>query len=94
MYPELVNSAGECDWDLIECTITTKEDRDMENMKEIEQAAWYQDEWGDHMEDNKKGKKQYANKEELDDLNSVMQTFKSVHQKQGNASKGAKVKSF
>jgi hypothetical protein len=93
VFPEIVNSARDCEWDPKECSITTKEDREMENLQVIEAAAWYQDEWGEHMEDDRKGKKQYANKEELEDLNSV-QTFKSVHQKQGNASKGAKVKSF
>jgi hypothetical protein len=93
VYPEVVSAARDCEWDASECSLTTKEDREMANLQEIEAAAWYQDEWGDHMEDERKGKRQYANQEELNDLNSL-QTFKSVHQKQGNASKSAKVKSF
>jgi hypothetical protein len=52
----------------------------------MEEAAWYNDEFGDHMVDtSKKEKVPYASKEALDDLHCE-HSFKTIHQKKGNQS--------
>jgi hypothetical protein len=53
-------------------------------LEKLEEAAWYKDEFGDHMVDtSRKEKKKFAGKEALDELNCDY-SFKSVHYKTGN----------
>lgn len=64
--------------------LTTPEDEEQEKMKGMEDAAWYNDEFGDHMvEISRKEKLKYASKEALDELNCD-HLYKSVYQKKGN----------
>jgi hypothetical protein len=82
--PSLVNAIEDCRWNEKEMIITTPEDEEQEKLKAMEDAAWYNDEFGDHMVDtSKKEKMQYASKEALDELNCD-HSYKSVHQKKGN----------
>jgi uncharacterized membrane protein YgcG len=82
--PGLVNAIEDCKWDEKNQVLFTPEDEEQEKMKAIEEAAWYNDEFGDHMVDsNKKEKMQYASKEALDELNCD-HSYKSFHQKKGN----------
>ena len=83
--PEKCSQIAECEWDKEKCILTTKEDKEAEDMQEMEAAAWYIDELGEHMEGDKKGKKKWAAKEELEDMNCD-QSFKSVHNKKGSYS--------
>jgi hypothetical protein len=82
--PSLVNAIKDCKWDEMTQGLTTPEDEEQEKMKAMEEAAWYTDEFGDHMVDtSRKEKMQYASKEALDELNCD-HSYKSVHQKKGN----------
>lgn len=82
--PGLVNAIEDCKWDEKNQVLFTPEDEEQEKMKAIEEAAWYNDEFGDHMVDsNKKEKMQYASKEALDELNCD-HSYKLFHQKKGN----------
>ena len=58
MDPILVNAIADCKWDEETMVLSMPEDGETEKMKEMEEAAWYRDEFGDHMMDtNKKEKK-------------------------------------
>jgi hypothetical protein len=84
MDPILVNSIGQCKWDAETSVLTTPEDAEYEKVKAIEEAAWYNDEFGDHMVDtSRKEKATYATKEALEELNCD-HSFKSIHHKKGN----------
>jgi hypothetical protein len=86
MDPTLVNSIGECAWDEKLMVLTTPEDAENDKMRAMEEAAWYNDEFGDHMVDtSKKEKVPYASKEALDDLHCEA-SFKTIHQKKGTQS--------
>jgi hypothetical protein len=82
--PSLVNMIGECKWQEKDWVLTTQEDEENEKVKAIEDAAWYNDEFGDHMFDTrKKEKTKYAPQEALDELNCD-HSYKSVHMRKGN----------
>jgi uncharacterized membrane protein YgcG len=84
MDPILVNSIEQCKWDAETRVLTTPEDEENEKAKLMEEAAWYNDEFGDHMVDtSKKEKAAFATKEALAELNCD-HSFKSIHQKKGN----------
>jgi hypothetical protein len=86
MDPILVNMVGRCKWDEKLMVLTTPEDEEMEKNRKMEEAAWYKDEYGDHMVDtSKKEKVAYASKEALDDLHCE-HSFKTIHKKKGNQS--------
>ena len=59
-----------CQWDKETKVLTTPgEEEERENCADIESAAWYRDEVGEHMVDNKKkSKRQYEAPEALYDL--------------------------
>jgi hypothetical protein len=83
MDPGLVNAIDQCTWDKETRVLTTPEDAENERMDKLEEAAWYKDEFGDHMVDtSRKEKKKFAGKEALDELNCDY-SFKSVHYKTG-----------
>jgi hypothetical protein len=87
MDPILVNMVSECKWDEKLMILTTPEDAENEKIRAMEEAAWYNDEFGDHMVDtSKKEKVPYASKEALDDLHCE-HSFKTIHQKKGNRSR-------
>jgi len=80
MDPILVNSIGKCKWDEKLWVLETPEDAENEKRRAMENAAWYNDEFGDHMVDtSKKEKREYANKEALDELHGD-HSFKTIHQ--------------
>jgi hypothetical protein len=80
----LCNTIDDCKWEDKGWVLTTPEDEENDKLKAIEDAAWYNDEFGDHMVDtSKKEKLKYASKEALDELNCD-HSYKSVHQKKGN----------
>ena len=84
MDPILVNSIEQCKWDAATRVLTTPEDEENEKAKAMEEAAWYNDEFGDHMMDtSRKEKAAFASKEALVELNCD-HSFKSIHQKKGN----------
>ena len=86
MDPILVNMVRQCKWDEKLMLLTTPEDEELEKNRKMEEAAWYKDEYGDHMVDtNKKEKVTYASKEALDDLHCD-HSFKTIHKKKGNQS--------
>eukprot|EP00956_Cyclotella_meneghiniana_P026377 scaffold56791_cov61-Cyclotella_meneghiniana.AAC.5 len=86
MDPILVNMVGRCKWDEKLMLLTTPEDEEMEKNRKMEEAAWYKDEYGDHMVDtSKKEKMSYSSKEALDDLHCE-HSFKTIHKKKGNQS--------
>ena len=59
-------------------------DEENEKAKTMEEAAWYSDEFGDHMVDtSRKEKAAFATKEALVELHCD-HSFKSIHQKKGN----------
>jgi hypothetical protein len=49
MDPILVNGIDKCSWEKEHWIMTTPEDAENEKLKAIEEAAWYNDEFGDHM---------------------------------------------
>ena len=57
MDPTKVNTVGECEWQKEEMVLTTKTDKEMEELQAMEDAAWYKDEIGEHMEGSDKKKK-------------------------------------
>jgi hypothetical protein len=60
----------------------------------MESAAWYNDEFGDHMVDtSKKERREYANKEALDELHGD-HSFKTIHQKKGKRSEMSEGEAF
>ena len=62
MDPILVNLIGQCHWDEENWVLSTPEDTENDKLQVMEEAAWYNDEFGDHMVDSsKKGKIVYAN---------------------------------
>lgn len=64
--------------------LTTLEDAENEKLRAMEEAAWYNDEFGEHMVDSsKKEKNIYANMEALDDLH-CNHSHNLIHQKKGN----------
>jgi hypothetical protein len=80
MDPILVDSIGKCKWDEKLWVLETPEDAENEKRRAMENAAWYNDEFGDHMVDmSKKEKREYANKEALDELHGD-HSFKTIHQ--------------
>lgn len=84
MDPILVNSIEQCKWDAETRVLTTPEDEENDKAKALEDAAWYNDEFGDHMVDtSRKEKAAFASKEALAELNCD-HSFKSIHQKKGN----------
>jgi uncharacterized membrane protein YgcG len=84
MDPILVNSIEQCKWDAETRVLTTPEDEENNKAKMMEEAAWYNDEFGDHMVDiSRKEKAAFATKEALVELNCD-HSFKSIHQKKGN----------
>jgi hypothetical protein len=78
MDPILVNSIGGCKWDKKLWVLETPEDAENEKHRAMESAAWYNDEFGDHMVDtSKKERREYANKEALDELHGD-HSFKTI----------------
>ena len=69
--PALMHEINSCQWDKETKVFTIPgENEGRENSADIESAAWYRDEIGEHMVDNKKkSKRQYAAAEALYDLN-------------------------
>ena len=64
---------------------TPGEKEEQENSIDIESAAWYRDEVGDHMVDNKKkSKRQYAAAEALYNLDGV-QPVKTIHERNNHS---------
>ena len=84
MDPILVNMIGQCIWDEKLWGLTTPEDAENEKLQAMEDAAWYNDEFGNHMVGtSKKEKMTHANKEALDELHCD-HSYKTIHQKKGN----------
>ena len=71
-----------CQWDKENKVLTTPgEEEERENWTDIESAAWYRDEVGEHMEENKKNSKnQFAAPEALYDWNRK-QSVKNIHER-------------
>ena len=71
-----------CQWDKETKVLTTQGEKyEWGNCADIESAAWYRDEVGDHMVDNKKkSKRQYAAAEALYNLDGV-QPVKTIHER-------------
>ena len=70
--PQLLHSMRECKWDKATKVLSTPEDQEKEKDKEIENAAWYKDEFGSHMKDKgRQEKKSYAAPEQLYDLDGT-----------------------
>ena len=87
MDPSKVSSVIDCVWEKEGMVLTTKADEEAEELQAMEDAAWYKDEIGEHMEDSgKKKKKKYAGQEELEEL-SCDQSYKSVHHKKGKVAR-------
>lgn len=79
-----MNAIEECKWQEKEWVLTTPEDEEQKKMKAMEDAALYNDKFGDHMVDtSRKEKLKYVSKEALNELNCD-HWYKSVHQKKGN----------
>ena len=68
--PALMHEIYYCQWDKETKVLTTPgEEEERENCADIESVAWYRDEVGENMVDNKKkSKRQYASPEALYDL--------------------------
>jgi hypothetical protein len=84
MDPILVNGMSSCKWEREHWILTTPEDAENEKLKAMEDAAWYNDEFGNHMVDvSRKEKVEYASKEAMAELHCD-HSYKSIHQKKGN----------
>jgi uncharacterized membrane protein YgcG len=80
----LLNGIDKCVWDKEHWILSTPEDAENKKLKAMEEAAWYNDEFGEHMVDlSRKEKREYANKEALAELHGD-HSYKSIHQKKGN----------
>ena len=79
-FPELMHEINSCEWDKETKVLTTSvEKEERENSADIESAAWYRDEVGEHMVDNKKNsKRQYAAAEALYNLDGDQSVKKIV----------------
>lgn len=90
MDPILVNSSGQCKWD----EETTLEDAENEKLRAMEEAAWYNDEFGEHMVDSsKKEKNVHANMKALDELH-CNHSHNMIHQKKGNQTVASEEETF
>ena len=82
--PVLCQEIKKCTWDAEKRTMTTPRDDKAAAQKQLEQAAWYKDEFGEHMED--KGKKQakpdFVDEEMMYD-HAADKSVHTVHEKQG-----------
>ena len=80
--PALIHEIYSCQWDKETNVLTTPgEEEKRENCADIESAAWYRDKVGEHMVDNeKKGKRQYAAPEALYNLDGE-QSVKTIHER-------------
>ena len=86
--PELCHGINLCEWNKETHVLTTPADKDEDAAQDIENAAWYKDEFGDHMKGGGKEKKQYAAPEALyglDDEHSV----RTIHDKKGKGYSGS-----
>ena len=74
-----MHEINSCQWDKETKVLTNPgEKEERENSADIESAAWYRDEVGEHMVDNKKNiKRQYEAAESLYDLDGD-QSFKKI----------------
>ena len=94
MDPILVNEIERCQWDEKAMTLTTPEDVENDKMKKMEEAAWYNDVFGDNIFDlRKQEKRTFANKEALQELHCD-HSYKSIHKKKGNYVGSPGVESF
>lgn len=83
MDPTLVNGISDCKWDEKTGVLTTPADEDVDHLEKMEEAAWYNDEFGDHMVDlSRKEKRKFASKEALEELNCD-HSHATVHKKKG-----------
>ena len=83
--PALMHKINSFRWDKETKVLTTSvEKEERENSADIESAAWYHDEVGEHMVDNKKKRKiQYAAAEALYDLDGD-KSVKTIHERNDN----------
>eukprot|EP00956_Cyclotella_meneghiniana_P029164 scaffold69908_cov39-Cyclotella_meneghiniana.AAC.1 len=82
MEPTLMKEIDKCKWDVKELTLTTPQDEENAKMASIEKAAWYKDEFGESLFDmEEKEKKEFATKEQLEDLYREDKSFQTVTKK-------------
>ena len=79
-----LHSMDRCKWDPKTLTITTPDDVKREEEMALENAAWYKDEYGEHMskKDKKDKKKEYAAPEVLYGIDDE-HTYNTIHGEKG-----------
>ena len=86
--PALLHEIPSCKWDATTKVLTTPKTQADAKRSEIEDAAWYKDEYGAHMtESGRKEKKNYANKDMLYDLDKA-QSVTTIHARPGGTYAG------
>jgi hypothetical protein len=83
--PSLFHTARHCKWDKDKKILTTPEDEEEAKTKALEEAAWYNDAFGDFMDktSKKKGQPKYTDPENIYDLDGV-HSVKTINQKPGS----------
>jgi hypothetical protein len=83
----LCQEINRCTWDPQTKQLTTPRDGDMEKAKAMESAAWYRDEFGDHMKgkDKREAPREFANEEMMYDPDAD-KSVHTVHEKAGKPS--------
>eukprot|EP00956_Cyclotella_meneghiniana_P037290 scaffold136591_cov39-Cyclotella_meneghiniana.AAC.1 len=82
MDPTLMKEIDKCTWDVKELVLTTPQDVENAKTVSIEKAAWYKDELGESLFDMaEKDKKEFATKEQLEDLYKEDKSFQTVTKK-------------
>ena len=77
--PLFLHSMGACTWNSETNVLSTPDDIEQQKEQDIEAAAWYKDEFGDHMKDKeRKAKKQYAALEQFYDLDGT-HSVQTIH---------------
>eukprot|EP00956_Cyclotella_meneghiniana_P024839 scaffold50539_cov33-Cyclotella_meneghiniana.AAC.1 len=90
MDPTLMKEIDKCTWDVKELVLTTPQDVENAKTVSIEKAAWYKDELGESLFDMaEKEKKEFATKEQLEDLYKEDKSFQTVTKKKDSPGEAA-----
>ena len=87
--PQLLHTMNVCKWDKATQVMSTPDDAAEEKDRDIENAAWYKDEFGSHMKDKgRKEKRTYAAPEQLFDLDGAHLVNTIFGNKKGDGNEG------
>jgi hypothetical protein len=80
--PSLIHEMAHCTWDAQTSTLTTPKDAAAAKKKNIEDAAWYQKDFGAHIKKKGKEQKEYVAPEDVYNLDDD-HTFKTLNERPG-----------